>query len=256
MSEHILVSQQDSILKIQFNRPEKKNAITAAMYSTMADAIAQAEADADIRAIYITGSEDSFTSGNDLNDFLQNPPREAESPVFRFLRGISTAEKPIVAAVNGLAIGIGTTLLLHCDLAYAADTAKFQMPFVNLALVPEAASSYLIPAMMGQRKAAELLLLGDAFSAAKAAELGVINEATSADALEGLAWSKAQALAQKAPEALRLSKMLLKKGNAQVIAKTMAEEGQLFGERLQSPEAMEVMQAFMERREPDFSKFS
>ena len=256
MSEHILVTQQDAILRIQFNRPEKKNAITAAMYSTMADAIAQAEADADIRAIYITGSQDSFTSGNDLNDFLQNPPRSDDSPVFRFLRGISTAEKPIVAAVNGLAIGIGTTLLLHCDLAYAADTAKFQLPFVNLALVPEAASSYLVPQMMGHRKAAELLLLGDAFSAAKAAELGVINEATSADALEELAWSKARALAQKAPEALRLSKMLLKKGNAEVVAQTMAEEGKLFGERLQSPEAMEVMQAFMERREADFSKFS
>ncbi len=256
MSEHILVSQQDTIQRIQLNRPEKKNAITTVMYSAMADAIEQAGSDASIRAIYITGSEDSFTSGNDLNDFLQNPPQGAESPVFRFLRAISTAEKPIVAAVNGLAIGIGTTLLLHCDLAYAAEDAKFQLPFVNLALVPEAASSYLIPQIMGQRKAAELLLLGDAFSAAKAAEVGIINEATSADNLENLAWSKAQALAQKAPEALRLSKMLLKKGNAEVIAQTMAEEGKLFGERLQSPEAMEVMQAFMERREPDFSKFS
>ena len=253
MQQPVVVSQQDSILKLQLNRPEKKNAITADMYTSLAEGLEQAQTDSNIRVIFITGTADSFTSGNDLNDFLQNPPHSADSPVFRFLNAVSTAQKPLVAAVNGLAIGIGTTLLLHCDLVYAASSAVFQLPFVNLALVPEAGSSLLMPLMMGHVRAAELLLLGDKFSAEKAAAYGLVNEVVSGEELEALALEKANALASKAPEALRLSKKLLKKGNAELVAKTMTEEGGLFGERLRSPEAMEVMQAFMQRREPDFS---
>ena len=249
----VLTTQDGAILKLQLNRPAKKNAITADMYTVLADALEQAQTNPDIRVVLITGSEDSFTSGNDLNDFLQNPPHSADSPVFRFLHAISTFEKPLVAAVNGLAIGIGTTLLLHCDLVYAAENAVFQLPFVNLALVPEAGSSLIMPLIMGHVRAAELLLLGDKFSAQKAVAYGIVNEVVAAGDLESHALEKATTLASKAPEALRLSKQLLKGGNAVLIAKTMAEEGKLFGERLRSPEAMEVMQAFMERRQPDFS---
>ena len=252
--DSVLVAQQDAVLRLQINRPNKKNALTTEMYTKLVEGLESAQADPNIRVILITGSEDSFTSGNDLNDFLQNPPADSDSPVFRFLHAISTAEKPIVAAVNGLAIGVGTTLLLHCDLVYAAENAVFQLPFLNLALVPEAGSSLILPQLLGHVRAAELLLLGDRFSAQKAAEYGIINEVVAAEELEPLALSKANTLAQKAPEALRLSKQLMKKANAKLIAQTIQEEGKIFGERLRSPEAKEVMRAFMERRKPEFSK--
>lgn len=256
MSEHILVSQENRILKLQLNRPEKKNALTAEMYSKLAEELEQANTDPQTRVILLTGSGDSFSSGNDLNDFLQNPPQDGSSPVFRFLKAISTCEKPIVAAVNGIAIGIGTTMLLHCDLVYASETALFQLPFVNLALVPEAAASYLLPQKLGYQKAAELIYLSKKFGAAEAKELGLVNDSFTADALQDNALKVATELSQKAPEALRLSKMLLKRGAAQVVAETMQTEGELFRQRLGSPEAQEVMQAFMQKRQPDFSKFS
>ncbi|MCA9839875.1 MAG: enoyl-CoA hydratase [Trueperaceae bacterium] len=256
MSEHILVSQENRILKLQLNRPEKKNALTAEMYSKLAEELEQANTDPQTRVILLTGSGDSFSSGNDLNDFLQNPPQDGSSPVFRFLKAISTCEKPIVAAVNGIAIGIGTTMLLHCDLVYASETALFQLPFVNLALVPEAAASYLLPQKLGYQKAAELIYLSKKFGAAEAKELGLVNDSFTADALQDNGLRVATELSQKAPEALRLSKMLLKRGAAQVVAETMQTEGELFRQRLGSPEAQEVMQAFMQKRQPDFSKFS
>jgi enoyl-CoA hydratase/carnithine racemase len=256
MSEHVLISQENRILKLQLNRPEKKNALTADMYSQLAEALELASSNPETRVILITGSGDSFSSGNDLNDFLQNPPQGGSSPVFRFLNAISTCEKPIIAAVNGLAIGIGTTMLLHCDLVYASESALFQLPFVNLALVPEAAASLLLPQRIGYHKAAELILLGSKFSAAKARDYGIINELYTQESLLENANQIAQELSQKAPEALRLSKMLLKRANTQHVSETMQTEGQLFVERLQSPEALEVMQAFMQKRQPDFSKFS
>lgn len=256
MLEPVLIKQTDAILELTMNRPEKKNAITASMYATMAEQLENANTNADIRVVIIKGAGESFTSGNDLNDFLQNPPTDDSSSVSRFLRAIMSFEKPLIAAVNGVAIGIGTTMLLHCDFAFASTNALFQMPFVDLALVPEAAASYLLPQLMGQRKAAELLMLSKKFGADEAKELNIINQATSPEELDIMAMQTAKHLTQKAPEALRLSKMLLKKANAQIIAETMKTEGALFMERLQSPEATEVMQAFMQKREPDFSKFS
>lgn len=254
MSEHVLISQENNILTLTMNRPEKKNAITSAMYATLAEQLENANTNPDIRVVVITGAGDNFTSGNDINDFLQNPPTNENSTVSKFLRAIASLEKPLIASVNGVAIGVGTTLLLHCDFAYASETAVFQMPFVDLALVPEAGSSYLLPQMMGHRKAAELILLSKKFAAQEAQELGLINQVTSD--LKTTTQETANTLVQKAPEALRLSKMLLKKGNAQTVKETMQTEGALFMKRLQSPEAMEVMQAFMQKRQPDFSKFA
>jgi len=256
MSEAILIQQDNHILQLSMNRPEKKNAITSAMYATLAEQLENANANADVRVVIIKGEGGSFTSGNDLNDFLQNPATDESSSVSKFLRAIASFQKPLIASVEGVAIGIGTTMLLHCDFVYASTNARFQMPFVNLALVPEAASSYLLPQLMGQRKAADLLLLSKTFDAQEAKELNIINESSSPEDLNALTMQTAASLVQKAPEAVRLSKMLLKQGNASVIAETMKTEGALFRERLQSPEAMEVMQAFMQKRKPDFSKFS
>lgn len=254
MSEHILTEQKNGILNIRINRPDKKNALTVAMYSALVEAFAQATKSADIRVVFITGTGDSFTAGNDLNDFLQNPPSDENSPVTRFLYAISHFEKAIVTAVNGLAIGVGTTMLLHSDLVYSSETARFQLPFVNLGLVPEAASSYIIPRMMGRQRAAELFLLGEMFSAQKAHEVGIVNELLAPDELPEYAWQKALALAEKPPEALRLTKMLLRKGEARDITAVMQSEGQYFRQQLGSPEAKEVMMAFIEKRKPDFSK--
>ncbi|MEM7343178.1 MAG: enoyl-CoA hydratase [Chloroflexota bacterium] len=254
MTDHILTSQEGAILRIQINRPDKKNALKSTMYRALADALVLADSERSIRVVFITGTDDSFTSGNDLMDFVNARPADEASPVIDFLQAISTLETPVVAAVNGVAVGVGTTMLLHCDLVYAAADARFQLPFVNLALVPEAASSYLLPQQIGYQRAAELLLLGDMFDADKAKEAGFVNEIVAPESLQVYAWEKAEALAQKAPEALRLTKKLLKQGNAHIVAETIQAELEVFRERLQSPEAMEVMQAFMARRPPDFSK--
>lgn len=258
MIDHILTEQKDRILSIQLNRPKKKNAITLAMYRAIAEALRQADQDDAVRAVFITGSEDSFSSGNDVMDFLQNPqsPDDVDSPVFQFLTTISQAQKPLVAAVNGLAIGIGTTMLLHCDLVYAADTARFQLPFVNLGLVPEAGSSWLLPQVMDYHRAAELLLLGEMFDAEMACQVGLVNAVFPAADLFEQAWQKALRLAAQPPAALRLTKALLKQSSAAAVKATMHTELGHFAERLQSPEAMEALQAFMERRQPDFSKFT
>ncbi len=264
MSNHVLTTSQESILQIQLNRPEKKNALTLAMYTAIAEAISQAEADDTIRVTLITGTGDAFTSGNDITDFIQAPSSpplgETEggpggSPVFHFMRAITQAQKPLVAAVNGLAIGIGTTMLLHCDLVYAAASARFRLPFVNLALVPEAGSSLLLPRMLGHQRAAELLMLGDFFDAQKAYEFGLVNAVYEDKKLLDMAWQKAQQLAAQPPAALRLTKSLLKRGSSAAVQEAMTEELKHFQTQLQSPEAMEALQAFMERRKPDFSKF-
>src|SRR5512141_1138899 len=173
---NIITETKDGIARIEIDRPEKKNALTAAMYQALADAIKAAEADARVRVLLIHGKTDLFTAGNDLQDFLDNPPRDDNRPVFQFLYGISQAQKPIVAAVAGAAVGIGTTMLLHCDLVYAAPNARLQLPFVNLGLVPEAGSSLLLPALAGYQRAAELLLLGEPFDAHKAKEIGLVTE--------------------------------------------------------------------------------
>jgi enoyl-CoA hydratase/carnithine racemase len=255
MSETILTQCEDRILTITINRPEKKNALSLEMYDRLTVALDEAQADPQVRVILITGSGDSFSSGNDLTDFLRHPPTPGDSPAARFLHAICGAGKPIVAAVNGVAIGIGTTLLLHCDFAYAGRSAKFQLPFVNLALVPEAGSSLLLPRLMGQRKAAELLMLGEMFSPETALECGLINAVCDDAALLETARGTARKLAAKAPEALRLTRELLKDAGG-TANNRIDRELELFAERLASPEARETLQAVMEKRAPDFSKFS
>ena len=171
----ILVHTEAGVTTLTFNRPDKKNSITAAMYSTLADALVDAEADASVRCVVFQGNEAVFSAGNDIGDFLNNPPASGDSPVFRFLRGIATFSKPAIAVVCGPAVGVGTTLLFHCDLVYAGDNAAFSMPFVNLGLCPEAASSLLVPQMLGYHRAAEALLLGEPFMAEAALEVGLVN---------------------------------------------------------------------------------
>lgn len=255
MTETILSHSEDRVLKITINRPDKKNALTLAMYEQMTALVEAAEKDAQVRVVMITGTGDAFSSGNDLADFLAHPPTPGDSPAARFLHCISKAEKPLIAAVNGLAIGIGTTLLLHCDFVYAAASARFQLPFVNLALVPEAGCSLLLPQLAGHRKAAELLMLGEMFTSDVAREVGLINGICEAGALEQTALETARRLAAKPPEALRLTKALMKDRTGDVTERINKELGH-FAHRLESPEAHEAMQAFMEKRLPDFSKFT
>lgn len=253
--EHIITENRDGILRIEIDRPDKKNALTAVMYQAMADAIKVAETDTRVRVVLIHGKADLFTAGNDLQDFLDNPPRDDKRPVFQFLYGISQAQKPVVAAVAGPAVGIGTTMLLHCDLVYAAPNARLQLPFVNLGLVPEAASSLLLPALIGYQRAAELLLLGEPFSAQKAKEIGLVTEVVPADQLFDTAMAQAKKLASKPAASLRLTKRLMKQGQMAAVERQIKLESDHFGERLGSPEAKEAFSAFLEKRKPDFSKF-
>jgi len=251
----IVIENQDGISCIMMNRPEKKNALTIAMYSAMTDSIQQAERDGRVRVILIQGAGGCFTSGNDLKDFLDSPPKDENSPVFAFMKAISRAEKPIVAAVSGLAVGIGTTMLLHCDLVYAGANTKFSMPFVNLGLCPEAGSSFLLPLLAGHRRASELLLLGETFTAEKAKEIGLVNAVCDDADVFHLAMEQARKLAAQPPASVRLTKVLLKKANAAIIETTISEEAGLLMNRLASPEAAEAFKAFFERRKPDFSGF-
>lgn len=256
MGTLIITDITDRILRIQINRPEKKNAITVDMYAEMAAALGRAAEDPAVRVVLLHGHPQIFTSGNDLADFMDAATGFGEDrPVFDFLRAISAATKPIVAAVTGPAIGIGTTLLLHCDLVYAGDSARFQLPFVNLALVPEAASTLLLPAAIGYPRAAELLLLGDAFSAAKARDYGIVTDVVADAEAFDVARVAAQRLAAKPPAALRLAKMLMKQSMAQAVARQMSEEARHFADQRRSPEAAEAFSAFFEKRAPDFSKF-
>ena len=250
MSE-ILTSKADGILTIAFNRPDKKNALTGAMYAAMADALDAAETDSAVRVILFTGNGGAFTAGNDLQDFLNNPPEGENTPVFRFLRAISTASRPMIAAVSGVAVGIGTTMLLHCDLAYAAESAKFSLPFVNLALVPEAASSLLLPQMIGHHRAAELFLLGEPFTATTAKEYGIVNAVFPEDRLLDEAMAVARKVAARPPTAVRLTRQLLRQSKGDV-AGQMAAEGAHFRTQLKSAEAREAMTAFFEKRPPKF----
>ena len=250
----IKVEVRDRVLSIELARLDKKNALTGAMYGAMAAALARAEADAQVRAILIHGTKDCFTAGNDLKDFL-NRDAGGPSPAFQFITGLPKLAKPLIAAVGGPAVGIGTTLLLHCDLVYASPNARFQMPFVPLGLVPEAASSLLLPMIAGYQRAAELLLLGQPFAAEKAMAAGFVTEIVPEAELLERARSAALAVAALPPASVRLSKQLMKRALAGPVAEQMAEEGRIFAERLQSGEAKEAMTAFFEKRKPDFSRF-
>ena len=251
MTTDILTSVQDRILTITFNRPDKKNAITAAMYGVMADAMADANKNDDIRVIMFTANGDAFTAGNDLLEFRDNPPRGEDTPVARFLRELVVARKPLVAAVNGIAVGVGFTMLLHCDIVYIAEGAQIQAPFVDLALVPEAASSLLLPARIGHAKAAEIFMLGKRVSAAEAEALGIANAVFTAGDLLAATSKVATALSKKAPESIRQTKALMR-GDLDAVSARMMKESELFGARLQSPELAEAVMAFLQKREPDF----
>lgn len=244
----IVTEQQDGIMQIRIQRPEKKNALTLAMYAGLTAALTEAERDPAIRVVVLTGNGDSFTSGNDIADFLAAPPTGDNSPVFQFLAALQQFGKPLIAAVNGVAVGIGVTMLLHCDLIYVRAGAILQLPFVNLGLCPEAGSSLLLPRRVGYPRAAEWLLLGEPFRAEQALDWGLIN-AIGADAgatLE-LAMAKAQRLAQQPPAAVRLTKALLKRAEAEPVRETIALESRYFMEQLGSPEAQATLRAFVER---------
>jgi enoyl-CoA hydratase/carnithine racemase len=257
VSQDILNHLEESILTLTFNRVEKKNSITAAMYQQLADALVLAKDDAAIRVVVFQGHETIFSAGNDLSEFLNNPPEinggSGNSPVFQFLDAISQFPKPIVAAVCGPAVGIGTTLLLHCDLVIAGDNAAFSMPFVNLGLCPEAASSFLVPQMMGYHRAAEALMLGEPFLAEAALEVGLVNRVVPPSEATRVAMQWAQKLSIKPITSLMETKRLLKKANATHLKNVLADEGKSFSRMLQEPAAKEAFTAFMARRRPDFS---
>jgi enoyl-CoA hydratase/carnithine racemase len=255
MTAHVVTEIDRGVMTVRIHRPEKKNALTAAMYAALAQACTTAETDDAVRVVVITGAGDAFTAGNDIKDFLENPPTDSDAPVFRFMHALAHLGKPAIAAVNGVAVGIGTTLLLHCDFAFAVPTARFQLPFVNLALVPEFGSSRLLARLVGERRASELLMLGEAFDAQTALNYGLLNAVVAPEALAETAAAKAKALCAKPPAALRETKRLLRADLDETVA-CIEREALAFGTRLKSPEFAEAARAFLEKRAPDFSKFS
>ncbi len=249
----------NGVATIEIARPEKKNAITVAMYQAMADALNAAATDPAVRAVLITGQPGIFTSGNDIDDFMQRPRQTADfgqSPVFQFMRALHGCDKPVVAAVTGAAIGIGTTMLLHCDRVYVSDEARLAMPFVSLGLVPEFASSLIVPGLVGHVKAAEKLLLGDPFTAEEAVEMRIANAVLPAGEVVNHARRMAERFNALPPGAVRDTKKLLRRGRTEPVLQTIAAEGEVFGARLSSPEAREAFSAFFQKRRPDFSQFS
>jgi enoyl-CoA hydratase/carnithine racemase len=242
----------DRIARIELARPDKKNALTAEMYAQLTAALDAAGKDPQVRVVLLRGSPDCFTAGNDISDFLKRKP--GESPVFGLFQVLPSLEKPVVAAVGGPAVGIGTTLLLHCDFIIAAEDARFQLPFVPLGIVPEFGSTLLLPRLAGYQRAAKLLLLGQPFTAREALEAGIVTEVVSKEELLEKAERTAAMLATLPPESLKLTKRLMKQAQAPEVQARIAEEGRLFVDRLASPEAKEAMSAFLEKRKPDFSR--
>ena len=246
----------NGVATIEIARPEKKNAITSDMYQAMADALRAAQTDAAVRAVLIQGQPEIFTSGNDLEDFMNAPPRDMSSPVFQFMMALLECEKPVIAAVNGAAIGIGTTMLLHCDFVYVADESRLAMPFVALGLVPEFASSLTVPALVGPRRAAELLLLGMPFNGEQAVEYGIANAVLPSKEVANHARRVAERFNALPPSGVRESKKLMRRVDDAKIREQIETEAAIFGARLRGPEAQEAFQAFFQKRQPDFSKFS
>ncbi|MGY3599833.1 enoyl-CoA hydratase/carnithine racemase [Bradyrhizobium sp. USDA 4341] len=256
MTEHVKVEVTAGVMTLTLQRPEKKNALTGAMYDAMSNALKQAEADPSVRVILFQGDGDSFTAGNDLADFASQARGESavDSPAHRFIETISKVGKPLVAAVQGNAVGVGTTMLLHCDLVYLAETARLITPFVNLALVPEAASSWLLPLRIGHARAYAMFALGEPMDAAGALASGLANAVVPQVDLRKKAHDAAVALTKRPAGSLSMTKKLMRE--QQRIAAQIAEEGVLFKERLTTPEAREAFAAFAERRQPDFTKLS
>jgi enoyl-CoA hydratase/carnithine racemase len=255
----ILSSKENGVLTLEFNRPERKNAITAAMYQTMADAINEAEQDTAVRAILIVGKPEIFTAGNDLEDFMKTAPSTGaieDRSVYKFMMALSGTTKPVVAAVAGAAVGIGTTLLMHCDLVYAADSAKFSMPFSQLGLCPEFASSVLLTQIAGYPRAAEKLMLGEAFLAQEALEMGLVSRVLPAAELLAFAQGQAAKLVALPASSIRATKQLMKASRNALVSETITAENKLFSAMLTAPEAKEAFTAFFQKRKPDFSQFA
>jgi enoyl-CoA hydratase/carnithine racemase len=252
--QDILIDTADGVMTLTLNRVHKKNSFTPAMYGAITEALERATHDAAIRVVVLQGDITVFSAGNDIGDFLERKPDAQESPAFGFLRGIAQFPKPLVAAVCGPAVGVGTTLLFHCDLVYAGDNAAFSMPFVNLGLCPEAASSLLVPQMLGYHRAAEALLLGEPFLAEAALEVGLVNRVVPPMEANGVAQAQARKLAAKPLSSLVETKRFMKKGQMAQVLEVMAEEGERFGQMLREPAAREAFTAFMEKRRPDFSQ--
>ena len=245
----------DGVATIEIARPEKKNAITGAMYTALANALDAAREDPAVRAVLLTGQPGIFTSGNDIEDFVQRPASLEQAPSFAFMKALMGCDKPVVAAVTGAAIGIGTTMLLHCDFVYVSDEARLAMPFVSLGVVPEFGSSLIVPRLMGNVRAAEKLLLGDPFSAADAVEAGIANAILPAGEVVNHARRIAERFNALPPGAVRETKKLMRRARQAATLEAIGVEGGVFAERLRSPEAQEAFSAFFQKRKPDFSKF-
>jgi enoyl-CoA hydratase/carnithine racemase len=255
MTHAVRVSLEGAVLKVVFARPDKKNAITQAMYTALAEATERARTDDAVRVLSFSAEGDSFSAGNDIMDFIalgSQGAGAADMPVFRFLKALADLDKPAVAAVKGRAVGIGTTLLLHCDLVVVADNALLSVPFVNLALAPEAASSLLLPMGIGHQRAFELFALGEAIDGRTALAWGLANRCVPAAEVEAVADDLAAKLAARAPGSMRKTKALMR--DAERLWALMQREGEAFGSQMRSPEAMEAFQAFTQKRAPDFSK--
>ena len=253
MSNEILTHVEGGVMTVTLNRVDRKNSITAAMYAAMADALAAGQSRDDVRVLVFQGHETVFSAGNDIGDFLDHPPSTQDAPVFRFLRALATFGKPLLASVCGPAVGVGTTMLFHCDLVYAGDNAAFSMPFVNLGLCPEAASSLLVPQMLGYHRAAEALLLGEPFMVEAALEVGLVNRAVPPTQANAVTQAAAHKLAAKPVGSLIQTKRLMKQGQQQRVLDQMAAEGEVFARLLDAPAAKEAFGAFLEKRKPDFS---
>ncbi|MGQ9426371.1 enoyl-CoA hydratase [Gilvimarinus sp. F26214L] len=254
----VQVSAENGILQIQLNRPERKNALSLAMYKKLGDSIRAGSEDPSVRVILIHGAGGSFTSGNDLGDFARHKGQldPEENPTPKFMRALLDCDKPVVAAVQGPAVGIGTTMLLHCDLVYADNSAYFQLPFAKLGLCPEFASSVVLPRLMGHARAAELLYFSESFSADVAREVGIVNQVFSGEELLPTVLERCATLSRQPASGLRATKRLLKKDIRESAEAIMQREQEFFRQGLQSPEFAEAVAAFGEKREPDFSKFS
>ena len=261
MSDYIKIHSEDSILKIGFNRPDKKNALNSEMYYAVRDALVSASEDSSVRVIVLYGEGGDFTSGNDVKDFLAfattkiSEGNDSEFPAKEFLDVLIPYNKPVIAAVDGVAVGIGATLTQHCDLVYASKEAKFHMPFVNLGLNPEAGTSFVLPKLVGYHNAAEILLSGDMFTSQRAHEMGFINGVVEQSELMDFVMNKAKNISELAPTPVRLAKQMMKEHFVDQLIEVNQAEFNSFVNRMRSPEALEAMQAFMQKRKPDFSQF-
>jgi len=250
----IITEHSAAILRVQLNRPAKKNALTSSMYVTLAEILTEANSDDAIRVVLWYGAGGSFTAGNDVEDFLKNPPGPGLSPQSRLMTALMTLDKPLVAAVQGIAVGGGTTMLTHCDFVYAGESARFQTPFINIGLVPEFGSSFSLPGRIGYLRAAELFLLGQPFDAQRAAELGLVTRVVPDADLLATATETAEKLAQKPIGALRACKKLIRLSTREQVEAAISRENEEFALRLRMPEAKEAFSAFLEKRPPDFTK--